>query len=50
MIEQGLGLCLYKDTGTVDAPVRRIRSKIETTGKTYIETTHNVGYRLCKDI
>ena len=35
----------YGGTRTVDVHVRRLRSKIEDTGQTYIETVWNVGYR-----
>ena len=34
---------------TVDVHVRRIRSKVETRGQTFIETVRNVGYRLVDD-
>jgi DNA-binding response OmpR family regulator len=34
---------------TVDVHVRRLRSKIETTDETYIETVRNIGYRFKKD-
>jgi len=34
---------------TVDVHVRRLRSKIETTEETYIETVRNIGYRFKKD-
>jgi DNA-binding response OmpR family regulator len=33
---------------TVDVHVRRLRSKIETTEETYIETVRNIGYRFKK--
>ncbi|MEK7777480.1 MAG: winged helix-turn-helix domain-containing protein, partial [Chloroflexota bacterium] len=35
----------FGGTRTVDVHVRRLRSKIEDTGLTYIETVWNVGYR-----
>ncbi len=35
----------FGGTRTVDVHVRRLRSKIEDTGATYIETVWNVGYR-----
>ncbi len=35
----------FGGTRTVDVHVRRLRSKIEDTGQTYIETVWNVGYR-----
>ncbi len=34
---------------TVDVHVRRLRSKIEDAGHTYIETVRNIGYRFVKD-
>ncbi len=34
---------------TVDVHVRRLRSKIETSEETYIETVRNIGYRFKKD-
>jgi DNA-binding response OmpR family regulator len=34
---------------TVDVHVRRLRSKIETTEESYIETVRNIGYRFKKD-
>lgn len=34
---------------TVDVHIRRIRSKIETGSRTFIETVRNVGYRLVAD-
>jgi DNA-binding response OmpR family regulator len=35
---------------TVDVHVRRLRSKIENTDHTYIETVRNIGYRFAKDV
>jgi DNA-binding response OmpR family regulator len=34
---------------TVDVHVRRLRSKIETTEESYIETVRNIGYRFKKE-
>lgn len=34
---------------TVDVHVRRLRSKIELSGHTFIETVRNIGYRFKKD-
>ena len=31
--------------GTVDVHIRRLRSKIETGGETYIDTVRHVGYK-----
>ncbi len=35
----------YGGTRTVDVHIRRLRSKVEDPGQTYIETVWNVGYR-----
>jgi len=35
---------------TVDVHVRRLRSKIELSGQTFIETVRNIGYRFKKEI
>ena len=35
----------YGGARTVDVHVRRLRSKIETGGRVYVETVRNVGYR-----
>jgi two-component system alkaline phosphatase synthesis response regulator PhoP len=35
---------------TVDVHIRRLRSKIEATGHTFIETVRNIGYRFKKDV
>ncbi len=34
---------------TVDVHIRRLRSKIEASGHTFIETVRNIGYRFTKD-
>jgi DNA-binding response OmpR family regulator len=34
---------------TVDVHVRRLRSKIEDSGQTFIETVRNIGYRFTKN-
>jgi ATP phosphoribosyltransferase regulatory subunit len=39
------GYDFYGGARTVDVHVRRLRSKIEEAGRTYIETVRNVGYR-----
>lgn len=39
------GYDFYGGARTVDVHVRRLRSKIEGAGRTYIETVRNVGYR-----
>lgn len=43
------GYDFYGGARTVDVHVRRLRSKIEEAGKTYIETVRNVGYRFHAD-
>ena len=35
---------------TVDVHIRRLRSKIEISGKTFIETVRNIGYRFKKTL
>ena len=37
-------------TRTVDVHIRRVRSKIEDSNHTFIETVRNIGYRFRKDI
>ena len=39
------GYDFYGGARTVDVHIRRLRSKIETHGHTFIETVRNVGYR-----
>ena len=39
------GYDYYGGTRTVDVHIRRLRSKIENSSRTYIETVRNVGYR-----
>ena len=39
----------YGGTRTVDVHVRRLRSKIETGGRIYVETVRNVGYKFLSD-
>jgi two-component system, OmpR family, alkaline phosphatase synthesis response regulator PhoP len=41
------GYNYYGGARTVDVHIRRIRSKLEPWGATYIETVRNVGYRFC---
>ena len=40
------GLRLLRWRADVDVHIRRIRSKVEIHGHTFIETVRNVGYRL----
>ncbi len=39
------GYNYYGGSRTVDVHIRRLRSKLEARGRTYIETVRNVGYR-----
>ena len=39
----------YEGARTVDVHIRRLRSKLEDTGQSLIETVRNVGYRLRPD-
>ncbi len=41
------GYDFYGGARTVDVHIRRLRSKIEVHGHTFIETVRNVGYRFC---
>jgi DNA-binding response OmpR family regulator len=41
------GYDFYGGARTVDVHIRRLRSKIEDRGHTFIETVRNVGYRFC---
>ena len=43
------GYDYYGGDRTVDVHVRRLRSKIENSGHTFIETVRNIGYRFRKD-
>jgi two-component system alkaline phosphatase synthesis response regulator PhoP len=43
------GYDYYGGDRTVDVHVRRLRSKIEDAGHTFIETVRNIGYRFVKD-
>jgi two-component system alkaline phosphatase synthesis response regulator PhoP len=43
------GYDYYGGDRTVDVHVRRLRSKIEDSGHTYIETVRNIGYRFVKE-
>lgn len=45
LLEQVWGYQYFGGTRTVDVHVRRLRSKIEIAGHTFIETVWNVGYR-----
>ncbi len=43
------GYDYYGGDRTVDVHIRRLRSKIEDSGHSFIETVRNIGYRFCKD-
>ncbi len=45
LLDKVWGYDYYGGTRTVDVHVRRLRSKIEIGGATYIETVRNVGYK-----
>ena len=43
------GYDYYGGTRTVDVHVRRLRSKIETGGASYVQTVRNVGYKFVEE-
>ena len=43
------GYDYYGGDRTVDVHIRRLRSKIEDSSHTFIETVRNIGYRFRKD-
>ena len=45
LLDKVWGYDYYGGTRTVDVHIRRLRAKIETAGKTFIETVRNVGYK-----
>ncbi len=45
LLDKVWGYDFYGGTRTVDVHIRRLRSKIEVGGATYIETVRNVGYK-----
>jgi DNA-binding response OmpR family regulator len=45
LLSQVWGYDFYGGARTVDVHIRRLRSKIEDAGHTFIETVRNVGYR-----
>jgi len=45
LLDRVWGYDFYGGTRTVDVHIRRLRSKIETGGATYIDTVRNVGYK-----
>ena len=45
LLDQVWGYDYYGGTRTVDVHIRRLRSKLESGGDTYLETVRNVGYK-----
>jgi two-component system alkaline phosphatase synthesis response regulator PhoP len=45
LLDRVWGYDFYGGARTVDVHIRRLRSKLEDGGQTYIETVRNVGYR-----
>ncbi len=45
LLDKVWGYDYYGGTRTVDVHIRRLRSKIETGGRAYLETVRNVGYK-----
>ncbi|MBI4340972.1 MAG: winged helix-turn-helix transcriptional regulator [Candidatus Omnitrophica bacterium] len=45
LLDKVWGYDYYGGTRTVDVHIRRLRSKIESRGATYIDTVRNVGYK-----
>ena len=45
LLDKVWGYDFYGGTRTVDVHIRRLRSKIESRGATYIDTVRNVGYK-----
>lgn len=49
LLDKIWGYDYYGGDRTVDVHMRRLRSKIEDTNHTYIETVRNIGYRFVKN-
>jgi two-component system alkaline phosphatase synthesis response regulator PhoP len=49
LLDKIWGYDYYGGDRTVDVHVRRLRSKIEDTSHTYIETVRNIGYRFVRN-
>ncbi len=49
LLDKIWGYDYYGGDRTVDVHVRRLRSKIEDAGHTYIETVRNIGYRFIRN-
>ncbi len=50
LLSQVWGYDYFGGTRTVDVHIRRLRSKIEDAGHTFIETMRNVGYRFRPEV
>ncbi len=48
LLDRVWGYDYFGGARTVDVHIRRLRSKIEASGHTFIETVRNVGYRFCR--
>ena len=46
LLDQVWGYNYFGGTRTVDVHVRRLRSKVEDSTHTFVETVRNVGYRI----
>jgi DNA-binding response OmpR family regulator len=49
LLDKVWGYDYYGGDRTVDVHIRRLRSKIEDSKHTFIETVRNIGYRFIKD-
>ena len=49
LLDKVWGYDFYGGTRTVDVHIRRLRSKIESSGSLYIQTVRNVGYKFIAD-
>jgi two-component system alkaline phosphatase synthesis response regulator PhoP len=49
LLDKVWGYDFYGGTRTVDVHVRRLRAKIETGGRVYIQTVRHVGYKFLSD-
>ena len=50
LLDRVWGHDYYGGDRTVDVHIRRLRSKIESSGHSFIETVRNVGYKFIRDI
>ena len=49
LLDRVWGHDYYGGDRTVDVHIRRLRSKIEETGHSFIETVRNVGYKFIRE-